>query len=127
MAIAAARSLGRDLILSSVRVFVFFFFFQAEDGIRDTSVTGVQTCALPISSPVSASEANGRSPAPMSPKPGQRTAARWARRSEERRVGKECRSRWSPEAEKKKRARACIDGTGWEGRYHNADRWTALD
>src|SRR5437762_13865198 len=29
-------------------VFVFFFFFQAEDGIRDTSVTGVQTCALPI-------------------------------------------------------------------------------
>ena len=30
-------------------VFGFFFFFQAEDGIRDTSVTGVQTCALPIS------------------------------------------------------------------------------
>ena len=30
--------------------FVFcFFFFQAEDGIRDWSVTGVQTCALPIS------------------------------------------------------------------------------
>src|SRR5437762_8757668 len=29
--------------------FVIFFFFQAEDGIRDTSVTGVQTCALPIS------------------------------------------------------------------------------
>src|SRR5260370_5124691 len=29
-------------------VFVFFFFFQAEDGIRDSSVTGVQTCALPI-------------------------------------------------------------------------------
>src|SRR5437762_4221307 len=29
--------------------FCFFFFFQAEDGIRDTSVTGVQTCALPIS------------------------------------------------------------------------------
>src|SRR5260370_41672617 len=29
----------------------FFFFFQAEDGIRDSSVTGVQTCALPISSP----------------------------------------------------------------------------
>src|SRR5437764_11411315 len=28
---------------------LFFFFFQAEDGIRDTSVTGVQTCALPIS------------------------------------------------------------------------------
>src|SRR2546430_4671865 len=28
---------------------VFFFFFQAEDGIRDLTVTGVQTCALPIS------------------------------------------------------------------------------
>src|SRR2546425_6629060 len=30
-------------------VFFFFFFFQAEDGIRDKLVTGVQTCALPIS------------------------------------------------------------------------------
>src|SRR5215210_2724997 len=30
----------------------YVFFFQAEDGIRDTSVTGVQTCALPISSEV---------------------------------------------------------------------------
>src|SRR5687767_15396262 len=28
---------------------IFFFFFQAEDGIRDKLVTGVQTCALPIS------------------------------------------------------------------------------
>ena len=28
--------------------FVFYFFFQAEDGIRDVAVTGVQTCALPI-------------------------------------------------------------------------------
>src|SRR5260370_29876930 len=34
-----------DLLLS------FFFFFQAEDGIRDSSVTGVQTCALPICRP----------------------------------------------------------------------------
>src|SRR5688572_31829559 len=33
----------------SVVSFVFFFFFQAEDGIRDLTVTGVQTCALPIS------------------------------------------------------------------------------
>src|SRR5260370_37877736 len=31
-------------------VVLLFFFFQAEDGIRDSSVTGVQTCALPISS-----------------------------------------------------------------------------
>src|SRR2546429_982225 len=29
-------------------LFIFFFFFQAEDGIRDVAVTGVQTCALPI-------------------------------------------------------------------------------
>src|SRR2546430_7111168 len=35
-------SIPRDLIIS-------FFFFQAEDGIRDLTVTGVQTCALPIS------------------------------------------------------------------------------
>src|SRR5437763_5338999 len=36
--------------LSELCLFIFVFFFQAEDGIRDTSVTGVQTCALPISS-----------------------------------------------------------------------------
>src|SRR5437762_7452796 len=35
--------------VGKVYVIFFFFFFQAEDGIRDTSVTGVQTCALPIS------------------------------------------------------------------------------
>src|SRR2546429_1284410 len=95
-----------------------YFFFQAEDGIRDVAVTGVQTCALPICLlfwwPV------------VQPWPG---VARWPRwsmllylflatlpcdvlsgllvfsdrvaypmylRSEERRVGKECRSRWSP-------------------------------
>src|SRR5258708_29268160 len=32
-----------------ISVYLFFFFFQAEDGIRDDLVTGVQTCALPIS------------------------------------------------------------------------------
>src|SRR2546429_396102 len=37
-----------DLLLPSSRVVSFFFFFQAEDGIRDVAVTGVQTCALPI-------------------------------------------------------------------------------
>src|SRR2546430_13601443 len=31
-----------------MRICAFFFFFQAEDGIRDLTVTGVQTCALPI-------------------------------------------------------------------------------
>src|SRR5258706_11531332 len=39
---------GRPVLCSHV-VYFFFFFFQAEDGIRDWSVTGVQTCALPIS------------------------------------------------------------------------------
>src|SRR2546425_3226634 len=37
------------LFVSGCFCFVFFFFFQAEDGIRDKLVTGVQTCALPIS------------------------------------------------------------------------------
>src|SRR5688572_31947341 len=46
------------LILSC---FFFFFFFQAEDGIRDLTVTGVQTCALPISPAVS-SAADAASP-----------------------------------------------------------------
>src|SRR5205823_7361889 len=98
----------------------FFFFFQAEDGIRDKLVTGVQTCALPIfAEPSPYCRAIGVTP---------RTLEIWddigiARemidagiwitglrsiiqghpphdahpdlsRSEERRVGKECRSRW---------------------------------
>src|SRR5271167_3073180 len=70
------------------------FFFQAEDGIRERNVTGVQTCALPICQPVlnAAWSLSGRVPAAeCSP----RTAANGPR-SEERRVGKECRSRWSP-------------------------------
>src|SRR5258707_7824722 len=36
----------RDVVIYVVHL--FFFFFQAEDGIRDIGVTGVQTCALPI-------------------------------------------------------------------------------
>src|SRR6266576_4510244 len=80
-------------------LFIFFFFFQAEDGIRDLYVTGVQTCALPISPALvmSASRANVRWS-------GSRTLRRSnsAARSEERRVGKECRYRWSPDHEKKK-------------------------
>src|SRR5207245_3759498 len=36
-------------LLSRLVVYFFLFFFQAEDGIRDATVTGVQTCALPIS------------------------------------------------------------------------------
>ena len=34
--------------IASIHLHSFFFFFQAEDGIRDIGVTGVQTCALPI-------------------------------------------------------------------------------
>src|SRR5438874_13274720 len=40
--------------IAFIRSLVFFFFFQAEDGIRDLYVTGVQTCALPISAGVTA-------------------------------------------------------------------------
>src|SRR6267378_3750519 len=69
------------------------FFFQAEDGIRDLYVTGVQTCALPIS--------QGRpraDPAVVRRRLRSPGCARRGglQRSEERRVGKECRSRWSP-------------------------------
>src|SRR5256886_5411547 len=39
---------GAARALVNTAVVVFFFFFQAEDGIRDLTVTGVQTCALPI-------------------------------------------------------------------------------
>src|SRR2546427_995259 len=83
--------------------FVFFFFFQAEDGIRDLTVTGVQTCALPISSLRVEAElaAAGEQRAPQRGHRGRalgvvRAAEAAAQRSEERRVGKECRSRWSP-------------------------------
>src|SRR5437868_12074973 len=39
------------LVVNADDLLKFFFFFQAEDGIRDRNVTGVQTCALPISAP----------------------------------------------------------------------------
>src|SRR5438309_7507751 len=85
---------------------VFFFFFQAEDGIRDGTVTGVQTCALPISLGYRHDKAAWREwfPADFITEafPGQ--YRNWfysmlamstvlENRSEERRVGKECRSR----------------------------------
>src|SRR6266849_7843487 len=43
---------------------ILFFFFQAEDGIRDPLVTGVQTCALPISSRARACARTSRSAPP---------------------------------------------------------------
>ena len=48
-------------------VVVFFFFFQAEDGIRDYKVTGVQTCALPILQ-ASPSFATSQRQMPLSPR-----------------------------------------------------------
>src|SRR6266581_3900782 len=70
-----------------------FFFFQAEDGIRDGRVTGVQTCALPISRAMSSGGGVAGAGALSSPAVIFRITSA---RSEERRVGKECRSRWSP-------------------------------
>src|SRR5205809_6371552 len=87
------------------------FFFQAEDGIRDVAVTGVQTCALPISSIVSfgtASRLAGQPQITNRANRGLATARTGPRmgyvpwlRSEERRVGKEVRARWWAEYVKK--------------------------
>src|SRR5256885_11811292 len=76
---------------------LFFFFFQAEDGIRDYKVTGVQTCALPILQQRSAFRRPKHGGVRNSLLVGFGIVAFVIRnRSEERRVGKECRSRWSP-------------------------------
>src|SRR2546430_3327357 len=97
-----------------VSLCLFFFFFQAEDGIRDLTVTGVQTCALPISfsdallaaSPLVGvdHDAHRGEHAVEVELPFLQLVRHDVRivplviawRSEERRVGKECRSRWSP-------------------------------
>src|SRR5690349_25105763 len=87
------------------------FFFQAEDGIRDLYVTGVQTCALPIcivASPSATLPATGSvalGEATMRANAGSRMARSTMRtwsRSEERRVGKECRCRGAAAHHKKK-------------------------
>src|ERR1039457_178349 len=75
----------------------FMFFFQAEDGIRDYKVTGVQTCALPIYEDhqvgvVSQQLRIDQDQVLMQAE----LVGGGVDRSEERRVGKECRSRWSP-------------------------------
>src|SRR5690606_40551960 len=88
----------------------FFFFFQAEDGIRDFHVTGVQTCALPIFPELEVirevldRRVAGQSitAAEVIPPGGpivvrDLTGEGFGPRSEERRVGKECRSRWAPD------------------------------
>src|SRR5262249_58284493 len=89
--------LSRPSVIIIVMVdFFFFFFFQAEDGIRDWSVTGVQTCALPISS---RSTLRSTLASWIEKFIAEKHACgyKYAVRSEERRVGKECRSRWSPD------------------------------
>ena len=111
---------------------MYFFFFQAEDGIRDWSVTGVQTCALPIChheddeefdvqqnrtsrqeklEGIQAIAQRYRNSCKLLSRErvmqecntvmeayeeAEETKKRAQARSEERRVGKECRSRWSP-------------------------------
>src|SRR5699024_11367159 len=87
-----------------------YFFFQAEDGIRHRNVTGVQTCALPIS-PTCTACASSAAPATWAfPLP--RSANCWtfgttaraaAPRSEERRVGTQSRRR-RPRGRRRQRA-----------------------
>src|SRR5438093_11498993 len=104
------------------------FFFQAEDSIRDWSVTGVQTCALPISLLLPSAGAPGRAVAAGA---GIRDADRGAGevrafaapggtrgrgRSEERRVGKECRTRWTPPPSTE--SQAVTTGTGQRTKQH---------
>src|SRR5690606_40796969 len=76
----------------------FFFFFQAEDGIRDFHVTGVQTCALPIFPLLIMAKLSSlpNTLAPAAKVTVSLPALIRSARSEERRVGKECRSGWSP-------------------------------
>src|SRR5207245_3694398 len=58
---AAARAIRMSTVAAA---FLCVFFFQAEDGIRDATVTGVQTCALPISPPPRPPAGHGRPDAP---------------------------------------------------------------
>src|SRR5437868_13714050 len=80
--------LSTPLIRLFLLVLILLFFFQAEDGIRCRNVTGVQTCALPIS------DSGGATSSTAPPESACSTAARRCSRpcrSEERRVGKEGR------------------------------------
>src|SRR5699024_11524781 len=90
-------------------IMIHYFFFQAEDGIRDRNVTGVQTCALPILFGVLATllvRGFGRQREYRADSGSAHLAGRAKMvgalqslknmRSEERRVGKECMPRWSP-------------------------------
>src|SRR5438093_3583660 len=97
MCLAIARVFVFGFCILLVCFLLFFFFFQAEDGIRDWSVTGVQTCALPISaSTISALRSITSRSALRTGTMVSGSNEALSARSEERRVGKECRSRWSP-------------------------------
>src|SRR6266404_6967928 len=80
-------------------IVLFFFFFQAEDGIRDKLVTGVQTCALPISRQA-AGKGKGSHPCPR--RPGRRT---------------------SPTADGADRQTLCVRGPGRQGVSARSVRW----
>src|SRR2546430_13039039 len=107
----AARRMHVERMISRSRV-AFVFFFQAEDGIRDLTVTGVQTCALPILCRRNRTRRIGiqikkpprrtrrtlknvkwRIRTKSSKKTTRSSKIRESLRSEERRVGKEGRSR----------------------------------
>src|SRR5438105_12262973 len=108
--------------------FFIFFFFQAEDGIRDPLVTGVQTCALPIFLSQYLSS-KGQDVCGIDADPVNQTFSEYGGlrveclnllregsidqrefdlRSEERRVGKECRSGWGWWYYKKKKKKYVV-------------------
>src|SRR5207302_4168260 len=106
------------------------FFFQAEDGIRDFHVTGVQTCALPISSGRGdTGQAHRRDPAAGRTRHARQAAGRQTKlsaesgegacalasgtgtRSEERRVGKE--RRWKRSRDKERKAMSYQWHSSW--------------
>src|SRR5689334_25419949 len=102
-----------------MRTLLYAFFFQAEDGIRDGTVTGVQTCALPILLPPLRAErrlpVDVRLDAVAVADVHRRLAfdafrgalERGDTRSEERRVGKECRYRRLPNESHEKECNDC--------------------
>src|SRR5690606_41053120 len=105
-----------------VLISILFFFFQAEDGIRDFHVTGVQTCALPIFTAVCSAPGPPRTPPP----PHGRTPAgrrnswsgQWWRRSPGTGTGP--KAGWRPPPDRYAAASSGLPATsasppGWHG------------